>query len=52
MIGDTIYDLQAAKNAGVNGIWVRNGFGENLDEIAPLSFDNAYRAVEYIQNLA
>lgn len=51
MIGDTIYDLKAAKNAGVNGVWVKNGFGKGLEGYGEYEFDNVLEAVEYIRHL-
>ncbi|WP_158655927.1 MULTISPECIES: HAD family hydrolase [unclassified Helicobacter] len=51
MIGDTIYDLKAAKNAGVNGVWVKNGFGKELEGYGEYEFDNVLEAVEYIRHL-
>ncbi len=51
MIGDTIYDLESAKNARVNGIWVKNGFGKDLESSADAAFENVYEAVEYIKEL-
>lgn len=52
MIGDTIYDLKAAKNANVNALWVRCGYGVELDEEADESFDSVYEAVCAIRDKA
>lgn len=49
MIGDTIYDLEAARNAGVNAIWVRCGYGEGLDSCAMMSADSVYEAVRVLR---
>jgi D-glycero-D-manno-heptose 1,7-bisphosphate phosphatase len=31
MIGDTRQDIETARNAGVQGIFVRTGYGKNAD---------------------
>lgn len=51
MIGDTILDIQSAKNAGVNALWVRCGYGEHLEGEADKSFDTVYEAVSYIKDI-
>ena len=49
MIGDTIYDLEAAHNAQINGVWVRSGYGVGLESSANASFDNVYDAVKALR---
>ena len=49
MIGDTIYDLEAAQNAQINGVWVRSGYGVGLESSANASFDNVYDAVKALR---
>lgn len=53
MIGDTILDLNAAKNAGVIGIGTLSGYGEKqeLEKISPYIFQNTLEAVKFVQNL-
>lgn len=53
MIGDTILDLNAAKNAEVVGIGVLSGYGEKqeLANLSPYIFQNTLQAVKFIQNL-
>ncbi|GAD18057.1 HAD family hydrolase [Helicobacter fennelliae] len=51
MIGDTIYDIKAAKNAKINSVWVKNGFGKDLQKETQLSFNTIYDAVLYIQKI-
>lgn len=51
MIGDTIYDLDSAKNAGVNGVWLKNGFGKDLEHAATYSFPDLFSAVKYIKEI-
>lgn len=50
MIGDTSYDMQAAKNAGVIGIGVRGRYQKSLQDFTPFVFDNMGDALYYIQN--
>ncbi|MDL0080550.1 HAD family hydrolase [Helicobacter zhangjianzhongii] len=52
MIGDTIYDLEAAKNAQINGVWVRSGYGMGLESRAMMSCDGVYEAVCAIRTQA
>ena len=49
MIGDTIYDLEAAQNAQINGVWVRSGYGVGLESKATMSYDGVYEAVSAIR---
>ena len=49
MIGDTIYDLEAAHNAQINSVWVRSGYGVGLESSANASFDNVYDAVKALR---
>lgn len=49
MIGDTIYDLEAAQNAQINGVWVRSGYGVGLESRATASYDGVYEAVSAIR---
>ena len=51
MIGDTSLDIQSAKNAGVNAIWVRYGYGQGLEGEADKSFDNIYEAITDIKEV-
>lgn len=51
MIGDTILDIESAKNAGVNALWVRCGYGQGLESQADKSFDSVYEAVAYIKEV-
>lgn len=52
MLGDTIYDLEAASNAQINGIWVRSGYGKGLESSASASFDSVYEAVKLLRTQA
>ena len=51
MIGDTTMDLLSAKNAGVNSIGVRCGYGSNdeLNAYTNVIFSDAYEAVSYLK---
>ena len=53
MIGDTILDLNAAKNANVIGIGVLCGYGEkqDLEKLSPYIFKDTLEAVRFVQNL-
>ncbi|RAX54769.1 hypothetical protein CCY99_02840 [Helicobacter sp. 16-1353] len=53
IIGDTILDLIAAQNAGINGIGVLCGFGEerHLREHSNVVVQDSLSAVKYIQTL-
>lgn len=53
MIGDTILDLNAAKNAGVVGIGVLSGYGtlKDLNNISPYTFKDTLEAVSFIKTL-
>lgn len=52
IIGDTKLDLISAKNAGINSIGVLSGYDEHaiLKEYTDVIFNDAYEAVEYLQN--
>lgn len=53
MIGDTIMDLEAAKNAGVNGIGLTCGYGkfDDLKNYSTNIFKTPLEAVLYIKTL-
>ena len=53
MIGDTIMDLEAAKNANVNGIGLTCGYGkfDDLKNYSTNIFKTPLEAVWYIKNL-
>ncbi|WP_304339778.1 HAD family hydrolase [Campylobacter ureolyticus] len=53
MIGDTIMDLEAAKNANVNGIGLTCGYGkfDDLKNYSSNIFKTPLEAVLYIKNL-
>lgn len=54
MIGDTILDLEAAKNAGIYGVGVLCGYGrkQDLARFSPYIFNDCLEAVKFIGNLA
>ncbi len=52
MIGDTIKDVQAAKNALVNSCYVTYGYGDSqLNEIEQVGYDYKASSVEEIANI-
>lgn len=51
MIGDTSFDIQAAKNAGVIGIGVNGRYQKDLYKHTNLVFENIGDAVDYIEGL-
>ncbi|WP_458700140.1 HAD family hydrolase [Sulfurospirillum sp. 1307] len=53
MIGDTILDLQSSKNANVNAIAVKCGYGEEkeLRKYTNYVFESTYEAIKLIKNL-
>lgn len=51
MIGDTSFDIQAAKNAGVIGIGVNGRYQKDLYKHTNLVFENIGDAVVYIEGL-
>lgn len=53
MIGDTILDLEAAKNAKVHGIGVLCGYGRKNDmlELSDMIFNNTAEAVKFIRKV-
>lgn len=51
MIGDTSFDMQAAKNAGVMGIGVNGRYQKDLYKHTNLVFENIEDAVDYIEGL-
>lgn len=51
MIGDTYFDMQAAKNAGVIGVGVSGKYDQGLREHTSLFFDDLLKAVNYIKEL-
>ncbi|RDU52611.1 HAD family hydrolase [Helicobacter sp. MIT 00-7814] len=53
MVGDTILDLQAAKNAKINGIGVLCGYGskQSLETFNTPLCKNALEAVAFVKNL-
>ena len=50
MIGDTIFDMQAAQNAGVIGIGVQGKYEENLSNFTHLVFEDIAKALDYIKS--
>ncbi len=53
MIGDTILDLQAAKNADIQGIGILCGYGKraDLEQFSNNIFLDSLKAVKFIQSL-
>jgi len=52
MIGDTVMDLQSAKNANINPIGLTCGYGakKELESLSQNLFENPLEAVKYIAN--
>lgn len=48
MIGDTFFDMQSARNAGVTGIGVQGKYDKKLREYSDYVFDNMQEALDYI----
>jgi phosphoglycolate phosphatase len=53
IIGDTILDLMAARDANINGVGVLCGYGkkEDLAKFSNLIFKDAFEAVRYIKSV-
>lgn len=51
MIGDTKFDMQSAKNAGVTGIGVNGRYQKDLNQYTDFVFDNILDAFHYIESL-
>ncbi|MCE3047374.1 HAD family hydrolase [Helicobacter kayseriensis] len=49
MIGDTLFDMQAAQNAGVIGIGVRGKYQKDLEKYTPFVFEDIAAALDYIK---
>ncbi|RDU69538.1 HAD family hydrolase [Helicobacter cholecystus] len=50
MIGDTFFDMQAAKNAGIMGIGVQGKYDKSLREYTDYVFEDMQKALEYIKH--
>lgn len=50
MIGDTFFDMQSAKNAGVVGIGVQGKYDKNLAEYTDFVFSDIQEALEHIKH--
>ena len=50
MIGDTFFDMQSAKNAGVVGIGVQGKYDKNLAEYTDFVFSDMQEALEHIKH--
>ena len=50
MIGDTFFDMQSAKNAGVVGIGVQGKYDKNLTEYTDFIFSDMQEALEHIKH--
>lgn len=51
MIGDTLFDMQSAKNAGVRGIGVSGRYQKDLYKHTDLVFENIEDVLHYIEHL-
>lgn len=51
MIGDTMFDMQSARNAGVQGIGVTGRYQKDLYKYTNLVFGNIEDALHYIEGL-
>lgn len=51
MIGDTLFDMQSAKNAGVRGIGVKGRYQKDLYKHTDLVFETIKDVVDYIESL-
>ncbi|ANV97394.1 hypothetical protein BBW65_00530 [Helicobacter enhydrae] len=49
MIGDTFFDMQSAKNAGVIGIGVMGRYEKQLEKYTDFVFSDLFKAVNYIK---
>lgn len=49
MIGDTMFDMQSAKNAGVKGIGVKGRYQKDLYKYTNFVFENIEDALNYIE---
>lgn len=50
MIGDTFFDMQSARNAGVVGIGVQGKYDKNLREYTDFVFEDMQKALDYIKH--
>ena len=50
MIGDTFFDMQSARNAGVIGIGVQGKYDQNLREYTDFVFEDMQQAMDYIKH--
>lgn len=50
MIGDTFFDMQAARNADVVGIGVQGKYDKNLKEYTDFVFEDMQQALDYIKH--
>lgn len=48
MIGDTMFDMQSARNAGIKGIGIKGRYQKDLHRYADVAFENIEDALNYI----